>query len=194
MHSTLAQAGVADNVFSNKSIEIQEIEGASLVRVTSLEDIQSLTTGPLELPGLTGQSCRTDPASLCLRPLEWMMISEASTPAELLNRVHRHSDPALTFAVNESDGLAIFRLSGAGVPWMLSKISSLDLLSGIMSGQHCTQTRMGHVAVLVHYHEVEEQRFVFDLIFDRSLARYIWDLLEQSAPHAEDLIKFFGDI
>jgi hypothetical protein len=51
---------------------------------------------------------------------------------------------------------------------------------------------MGHIAVVVHYHEVDDGPFVFDLVFDRSLSEYLGDLLTASAPHADDLANAYG--
>jgi hypothetical protein len=53
---------------------------------------------------------------------------------------------------------------------------------------------MAHAAVVVHYHQPvdEDSPFVFDLLFDRSLAKYLWDLLSASANHADDLANNFS--
>ena len=52
---------------------------------------------------------------------------------------------------------------------------------------------MGKIAVVVHYHQAGDDQFVFNLIFDRSSAKYLWDLLSESAPHADDLALAFGN-
>ncbi len=129
---------------------------------------------------------------LCLRPAEWLFFSEASEPADLLRYVQSTIEAHCATAWDNSAGLGVFRLSGDGAPWLLSKLSCLDYVAGVASGPHCTRTKMGHVAVIVHYHEVAAERFVFDLIFDRSIAKYLWELLIASAPHADDLVQAFG--
>jgi sarcosine oxidase gamma subunit len=52
---------------------------------------------------------------------------------------------------------------------------------------------MGHVAVVVHYHQAFTGPFVFDLVVDRSIAKYLWLLLLESADHAEELTNNYGD-
>jgi sarcosine oxidase gamma subunit len=126
------------------------------------------------------------------------LFSEQSDPESLLDRLRPAIDPAQTSLLNNSDGLATFRLSGQGAPWLLSKLSGLDYLAGssgdVAERQHCARTRMAHAAVVVHYHQPgnEDSPFVFDLLFDRSLAKYLWDLLTESTAHADDLTTTFG--
>jgi sarcosine oxidase gamma subunit len=91
-----------------------------------------------------------------------------------------------------SDGFAVFRLQGNGSPWLLCKLSGLDFLAGRAAGQHCARTKLGQVAVVIHYHQAENKAFVFDLLVDRSYARYLWELLAASAPHADELALTFG--
>jgi len=191
--SALQQAGFNCLEFSSDSLEMKEISGASIVRLHSLQDAQQLNSGQLDLPEKTGQCSGSNPAALCLRPREWLLVSEAAKPAELLEQVQNNIDPAQTAVYDNSDGLAIFRLSGNGAAWLLSKLSGLDYLAGTATGGHCTRTKMGKIAVVVHYHQAGDDQFVFDLIFDRSLAKYLWDLLSESAPHADDLALAFGN-
>jgi sarcosine oxidase gamma subunit len=126
------------------------------------------------------------------------LFSEQSDPESLLDRLRPAIDPAQTSLLNNSDGLATFRLSGQGAPWLLSKLSGLDYLAGSSGDaaerQHCARIRMAHAAVVVHYHQPDggDSPFVFDLLFDRSLAKYLWDLLSASAAHADDLVTTFG--
>jgi sarcosine oxidase gamma subunit len=76
---------------------------------------------------------------------------------------------------------------------LLGKLSGLDYLAGVKTGAHCARTRMGHIGVLVHYREFDEGTFGFDLILDRSYARYFWELLTESAAHADNLAIAYGD-
>ena len=191
--SALQQAGINCLEFSSDSLEMKEISGASIVRLHSLQDPQQLNSGQLDLPEKAGQCSGRNPAALCLRPREWLLISEATEPVELLEQVQSSIDPEQTAVYDNSDGLAILRLSGNGAVWLLSKLSGLDYLAGTAAGGHCTRTRMGKIAVVVHYHQAGDDQFVFDLIFDRSVAKYLWDLLSVSAPHADDLALAFGN-
>jgi len=167
----LQQAGINPSRFSSTSVELEEIRGACILRLHSLE-----------------------PVPVCLRPNEWLLISMQHTAASLTEQLKPAIDPALTALLNNSDGLATFRLSGTGAPWLLGKLSGLDFLAGANGHQHCARTRMGHAAAVVHYHRPgdDPSPFVFDLVFDRSIANYLWNLLTESAPHANDLAEAFG--
>jgi heterotetrameric sarcosine oxidase gamma subunit len=91
-----------------------------------------------------------------------------------------------------SSGLAVFRLTGPGAPWLLNKLSGLDFQAGIAHGPHCARTRMVHAAVAVHYLGASPDGPAFNLIFDRSIARHLWELLTASAPHADELARSYG--
>lgn len=56
----------------------------------------------------------------------------------------------------------------------------------------CDEGRRFNVKV-VYYHQAKGDSFVFDLIFDRSVEKYLWDLLSESAPDADDLAHAFGN-
>ena len=199
--SPLLQAGMEGAPFHSATLEFKEVTGVTILRLHSLapaDDLAAeLENHGIELPLQPNHSTGSDPAALCLRPNEWLLFSEQSDPNPLLDRLRPAIDPAQTSLLNHSDGLATFRLSGQGSPWLLSKLSGLDYLAGSSGDaaerQHCARTRMAHAAVVVHYHQPggSESPFVFDLLLDRSLAKYLWELLTESAAHADDLATTF---
>lgn len=197
--SPLQQAGMESALFHSDTLELKEVTGVTILRLHSLKPAEQLATEleshGVELPLQPNHSTGSDPAALCLRPNEWLLLSEQSNPEHLFDRLQAAVDPAQTSLLNNSDGLATFRLSGQGAPWLLSKLSALDFVSGSLEGQHCARTRMAHAAVVVHYHQPDggDSPFVFDLLFDRSLAKYLWELLSASANHADDLAKAHGE-
>lgn len=182
--SALKQAGVHDDVFRSRTLYLQEIDGISIVRVHCLPG-----ESPDSLPAKTGECGGADPGALCIRPGEWLLTSETFTADELLTLAkNRYTCDPLSINDN-SDGLAVFRLTGSGAPWLLSKLSGLDFLAGAGTGEHCARTRMQHLAVLVHMRLSGDGCVSYDLYFDRSFARYFRDLLAASAPHADDLAE-----
>ena len=179
--------------FKSDSLQMQVIPATAMVRVHSLHDLQQLITIQLKLPEKTGQCCGSDPAALCLRPNEWLIVSETTDSKDLLQQVQFNVDLQNTSVFDNSDGLCVIRLSGRGAAWLLSKLSGLDYLAGTATGSHCARTKIGHVTAVVYFHQANGSSFVFDLIFDRSVEKYLWDLLSESAPHADDLAHAFGD-
>jgi len=197
--SCLQQAGIENGSFTSSSLELREISGTTVVRLHSLANVEQLKTAiagaGIDLPQTTGQSSGQDPIVLCLRPNEYLIFSEQLEPKQLIEQLDPVIDPVETALFNNSDGLATFRLSGPGAPWLLNKLSGLDFMAGTKQGQHCARTRMGHAAVVINYHQTgdDDSPYVFDLLFDRSMAKYIWDLLIASANHADDLASTFGN-
>jgi len=194
----LQQAGMVGAPFHSDTLELKEVTGVTILRLHSLEPAGCLSaeleSHGIDLPFQPNLSTGNEPAVLCLRPNEWLLFSQLSNPECLIERLWSAIDPAQTTLLDNSDGLATFRLYGPGAPWLLSKLSGLDFVAGSSQGQHCARTRMADTAVVVHYHQPggEGSPFSFDLLFDRSLARFLWELLIASANHADDLAKEYG--
>jgi heterotetrameric sarcosine oxidase gamma subunit len=186
VESALKQAGLTTTEFNNRTIELRELTGLAIARLSSLDSAPGLCSQ-------TGQCTGTDPVVLCLRPEEWLLISASMQPDQLLSHAGPMLNPEVSAISDHSHGMAVFRLQGEGAPWLLSKLSGLDYLSSQSAKAHCAQTLMGHIGVLVAYHQVDEGPFVFDLVFDRSFARYFWELLVESSAHADELAKSYGD-
>lgn len=192
--TSLEQAGMEQRPFHSATLKLEEVPGVSKLRLHSLEDRPLPGAHPYELATETGSCSGDDPAILCLAPREWLLVSESIPARRLLQPLEDLVDSAHSSTLDTSDGLALFRLTGPGAPWLLSKLSCLDFLAGRKQGRHCARTKMGHIAVIVHYHQPRGDDFVFDLIFDRSFARYFWLLLTESAGHADELAKTHGDL
>ncbi len=183
--SALRQAEVESTEFESGTLALGEITGMSITRLRSLGM-------PGRLPAETGRCSDGDPSVLCLRPGEWLCLSESRSPRDLLAEMAGRAGDDCAAIHDCSHGLAVFRLKGQGAPWLLGKLSGLDYLAGVRTGAHCARTRMGHISVLVHFHEIGEGAFVFDLILERGYARYFWHLLTESAAHADDLATDYG--
>jgi heterotetrameric sarcosine oxidase gamma subunit len=184
--SALQQAGVEATTFECQTLALEEVTGMSITRLRS-------AGVPADLPPETGQCAGNDPTVLCLRPGEWLSVSEFLSQEELAARMTAEAGDECTTIHDCSHGLAVFRLRGKGSPWLLGKLSGLDYLAGVNKGAHCARSRMGHISVLVHYRAFGEGTFGFDLVLDRSYARYFWELLIESAAHADDLAIAYGD-
>jgi len=202
--SSLQQAGIAERDVLAGQVRLREMTGMALVRLRFYEPPVAMDSPPPGLPAQTGQCEGTDPALLCLGPKEWLAISATANPDHLLQRLQKVVDPTGGSAVGTtsglehgvahdlSDGLALLRLTGTAAPWLLSKLSGLDFLAGVTEGQHCARTRLGDAAVTLHYHQADGEEWAFDVIVDRSVAAYLWALLQACAPHANELNQTFG--
>jgi len=148
---------------------------------------------PAALPARANGASGHDPAWLCLRPGEWLALSDSASSAGTLTPWAEFAESTGAATLDHTDGHALFRLSGPAAPWLLSKVSSLDFLGHAAMGPHCAQTRLGLIRVIVYARPTEPSGTPeFDLLVDRSLAAYAWGLLADAAPHAAELYRSFG--
>ena len=192
----LQQVGVSDTILESRDLSLHEVPDMTLLRLHSLEQPATLAAhlaqDGIVLPLDTNAAGGRDPAALCLRPGEWLLLHRSQPPADLLERIAPRLDTALSALLDVSDGLGVFRLTGAASPWLLVKLCGLDARAGVSTGQHGARTRMGDVAVVLHFCPEPDGAPRFDLVYDRSIAKYLWDLLNDAAPHAEDLYHAHG--
>jgi len=184
--SALAQSGIDSTTFSTDTVTIRELTGRTIARLHCFPGTQIPQLPEIELPRKVGECSGAGPVVLCLRPQEWLLMEDAPGFLESLTECVMENGNA--FWSDVSDGLTVFRIEGQGAPWLLNKLSCLDYQSCHDAGEHCARTRMGQVAVVVHFHRTPLDSEIFDLIFDRSIARYLWELLCASAAHANDLV------
>jgi heterotetrameric sarcosine oxidase gamma subunit len=188
--SVLAQSGIESTKFQSETVRIEELGGRHIARLQCLPNAPRPVWSGLELPGAVGACAGAGPVALCLGPREWIIMGDAALPE---TRTESAAEEDNVFWTDLSAGLAVFRLEGAGAPWLLNKLSCLDFQSCHDAGEHCARTRMGQIAVVIHFHRSPEGGERFDLVVDRSVARYLWELLCASAPHADDLAKSRGE-
>lgn len=194
--SALSQAGAEVVALKRPNLTLRELPDMVLLRLHTLEEpdllAAAMAQAGMALPLETNEAAGPDPSIVCLRPGEWLLLSQHQPPAELIERIRRLLDPSLTVLHDLSDGLGVFRLDGKAAPWLLGKLSGLDFLAGVSSGPHGARTRIGEIAVVLHFCPEPDGAPRFDLVFDRSVARYLWDLLNDAAPHAEELYAMHG--
>jgi len=148
---------------------------------------------PAALPRRANGASGHDPAWLCLRPGEWLALSDSAGSSGTATPWVEFAESTGVATLDHTDGHALFRLSGPAAPWLLSKVSSLDFLGHAAMGPHCAQTRLGLIRVIVYARPAEPSGAPeFDLLVDRSLAAYAWDLLADAAPHAVELYQHYG--
>ena len=195
--TALEQSGMPETAYRSSSIVLRELTGIALLRIHSLQAFATLrdtmAACDILLPAEVNQSQGQDPAAICLAPGEWLLFSEYLGPGRLSAQVQPAVDLHHTAALDLTDGFAVFRLSGTGAPWLLSKLCALDFQRGAAAA-HAARTQMQQAAVTLHYHRPGglTTESVFDLIVDRSIAAYLWQILLASIPHAEELEEQFG--
>jgi heterotetrameric sarcosine oxidase gamma subunit len=197
--SALRMAGVCARSVDAAGLRVSELEDLALVRLHSLEDPPGPRLAALALPDQVGQVSQVNGeclAALCLAPGDWLLVALANGapggPADVAAGMQQKLASDLTAVCDQADALAGIRVSGPAAPWLLGKLSCLDFAHGTSAGAHCARTRMGDAAVIVHYHAMSLDAWVFDLYVDRSVARWLWELLTAAVPHAVELYEEFG--
>jgi heterotetrameric sarcosine oxidase gamma subunit len=193
----LRQAGLDATRLEGRELVLEEVAHPAVLRLHTLEEISALrgrlAEVGIDLPLDTNAAAGRDPSALCLRPGEWLLTDHRRAGDELIARASPVVDPGLTALLDVSDGLGMFELTGAAAPWLLAKLCCPDVLAGVSAGkQHCARTRMGDVSVVLHFRPDPGGEPEFDLVFDRSVAKYLWDLLSDAAPHAGELYNLHG--
>jgi heterotetrameric sarcosine oxidase gamma subunit len=186
LHSqgVLRQSGLDGDPHCEAGLRMEEITG---LRLSTLR-CTSGTATPTGWPLTVGQVAGDAPALLCLRPGEWLLVGGDDDR-------HRAVAGQLSLPpIDRSQGLAVIRLRGTIVPWVLAKLSALDFHGGLADGTaHCAQTRMAGLRVIVYCHGVVAgQPAVIDLLVERSLARHLWERLLDSTAHAHELASQFA--
>lgn len=191
MSSALDQADFAQRGLTLEGLTMNEVCGLALVRLHAPPRIALAQANSVALPSETGECLSGDPTLLCLRPGEWLSVSERQSPNSLLSKQRSFAEEFGGSAWDESDGLAVLRLNGAAAVWLLRKNCSLELPVRHADQAWCGRTRLGQISVLMHYH-VNGLAQCYDLYIDRSLIRYAWALLDNAAPHAVELWQSHG--
>jgi len=187
----LGQAGADQAGFQLASLTVREIEKRAATRLRVLAADTGSLAKSRNLPLATGTCSGKDPAALCLRPGEWLVVSQSLPPDELLGQVRARHDAPGFFCWDHSEALALIRVEGKAAPWLLRKHCGLDIPLDRPVEALCAQTLFARISVLMHRY-VNGPAGVFDLYVDRSRATYLWNLLVNSATHADQLYERYG--
>jgi|GEM_PF-2282521 len=196
--SALEQAGLMQTVHQTDGFELSQLSSVTLLRLHSLQARTELNAALLshgiELPERINQASGQDPAVLCLAPKEWLLFSEYLSVEQLQKQLQAAVQPGLSTLSLQTSAIALFRLKGNTVPWLLGKCCGLDFHQGMILGQHCTRTRLDQAPAILHYHQPGSGSgpFVFDVMIERSLAHYVWQLFLNYLPHARELEQQHG--
>lgn len=193
LRSALRQVGVAQAGFQLASLTLRERENWAATRLRVLPADTKGLAKSRNLPLATGTCSGKDPAVLCLRPGEWLVVSQSLPPDDLVAKVRAQHDNPCSYCWDHSDALALIRIDGEAASWLLRKHCGLDIPVDRPDEAHCAQTRLAGINVLMHCY-VNQLTGVFDLYVDRSLAVYLWNVLVNSAMHADQMYKRFGAV
>jgi len=161
---------------NNSGVNIERIDDLSIVSLkVSSKSIDSAIDGfqlaaPLSANG-------SDPRSLWIGPDRWLLVSSTMSADLLVKRCEETLADVLHNAVDNSAGLAVFRIAGPGARDLLASGCGLDFRDEKFPVGNCCRTRFAQIAAVI----VAEGPEQFDIYVDRSYEKYLDDWLRDSA-------------
>ena len=160
---------------NNSGVNIERIDDLSIVSLkVSSKSIDSAIDGfqlaaPLSANG-------SDPRSLWIGPDRWLLISSSISADLLVKRCEEALADVLHNAVDNSAGLAVFRIAGPGARDLLASGCGLDFRDEKFPVGNCCRTRFAQIAAIISADGPER----FDIYVDRSYETYLGDWLGDS--------------
>ena len=154
------------------SASIERIENLSIVSLKVSRTCIDSARDRLQL-AMSGSATSDDPQSLWIGPDRWLLVSHSSKPDAIVRTCNESLGEILHNAVDYSDGLAVFRISGSNVRQVLASGSGVDFRTHKFPLDMCCRTRFAHIAVVV----VAVTAVQFDIYVDRGYAKYLHDWL-----------------
>lgn len=151
----------------HNGVNITAIENRSIVSLTVANG--SIAQARKQLP-LADALCAADlePRSLWVGPNHWLLISDTVVPEALLKRCHEALAGIVYNALDQSAGLAVFRVTGYGGRELLATGSGLDLRADSFAVGACCRTRLAKIATTI----VAAYPETLEIYLDRSYAHY----------------------
>ena len=159
----------------NSQVSIERIEDLSIVslKVSSKSIENARNSLQLAAPASTSNG---DPRSLWFGPDRWLLVSESKSADSMVEECEKSLADVLHNAVDNSAGLAVFRLTGTGARDLLAAGSGVDFRADRFPAGYCCRTRLAQIAAIIAADGPEQ----FDIYVDRSYGTYINDWLKDS--------------
>ncbi len=160
---------------NNSGVSIERIDDLSIVSLkVSSKSLDSAIDG-LQLAGPLSAS-GSDPRSLWIGPDRWLLVSSSISADLLVKRCEETLADVLHNAVDNSAGLAVFRLTGPGARDLLAAGCGLDFRTGKFRVGDCCRTQFAQIAAVI----IAEGPEQFDIYVDRSYEVYLGEWLKDS--------------
>ncbi len=160
---------------NNSGVSIERIDDLSIVSLkVSSKSLDSAIDGlqlaaPLHASG-------SDLRSLWIGPDRWLIVSSSMSADLLVKRCEETLAYVLHNAVDNSAGLAVFRIIGPGARDLLAAGCGLDFRDEKFLVGNCCRTRFAQIAAVI----TAENREQFDIYVDRSYEVYLGEWLRDS--------------
>lgn len=167
--------------FQNPNITLKEISMQGIVKLQGPGKdsafCDALSSLLLPLPEVGETTANEELRCYSTGPNEWIFVTPANQENAVMKKLTPVSERWTCLITLVSDSCCVISISGDCVVELLSKACALDLHHRTFSVNQTTVTRFARVAAQLT--KVGEKRF--ELIVDRSQARYIWNWLIDAA-------------
>ncbi len=159
----------------NNDVSIERIENLSIVSLKvsskSLESARDRLklASPVSFSG-------SDPRSLWFGPDRWLLVSGSMSADSLVKKCQEALADVLHNAVDNSAGLAVFRVTGPGARDLLAADCGLDFRPEKFPVGNCCRTQFAQIAAIIAAEGPEQ----FDIYVDRSYEEYLGEWLRDS--------------
>ncbi len=161
---------------NNSGVSIERIDDLSIVSLKiSSKSLDSAIDGLQLAAPLSANG--SDPRSLWIGPDRWLIVSSSISADLLVKRCEEALADVLHNAVDNSAGLAVFRLTGTGARYLWAAGCGIDFRDEKFPVGNCCRTRFAQIAAVI----VAEGPEQFDIYVDRSYEKYLDDWLRDSA-------------
>ncbi len=161
---------------NNSGVSIERIDDLSIVSLkVSSKSLDSAIDG-LQLAAPLSAS-GSDPRSLWMGPDRWLIVSSSMSADILVEKCEEALADVLHNAVDNSAGLAVFRLMGAGARDLLAAGCGIDFRDEKFPVGNCCRTRFAQIAAVIAADGPDR----FDIYVERSYEKYLGDWLRDSA-------------
>ena len=160
---------------NNSGVSIERIENLSIVSLRISSKLLGDASDRLQLASPQSAS-GSDPRSLWIGPDRWLLVSSSISADSLIKSCEEALADVLHNAVDNSAGLAVFRLTGPGARDLLAAGCGLDFRDDKFPVGTCCRTRFAQIAAVI----VAEGAEQFDIYVDRSYENYLSDWLSDS--------------
>ena len=185
--SALAEFAAEGNgaVFENAGVQLREQTSFGLVRLqcrapdAHFYDLVDNNLLPMAAVGEVTQKELTDGFYRCagLGPEEWLLIGPEFCAAKSIACFQTCSSTDLALATDITDSYVAILVTGSAVRKLLAKACALDLHPDRFLPEHCAQTLLAKLRVLIVCHPEDR----YELYIDSSHANYLWRWLVDAA-------------
>ena len=159
----------------NNGVGIERIENLSIVSLKVSSNSIDSARDRLQLASPSNAS-GSDPRSLWFGPDRWLLVSSSMSAESMVKKCEKALADVLHNAVDNSAGLAVFRVAGPGTRDLLAADCGLDFRPEKFPVGSCCRTRLAQIAAIITAEGPEQ----FDIYVDRSYEYYLDEWLRDS--------------